>query len=160
MRCAIGGRPRWRPRASAALPSAAGEAAQIRQPGRLAQPLHPRAHPLVRAIRTGHERPAGTARTPSAPLRASLVITFYTYLEPTPERPPGGARGPPEGRTAETLTSPHHCRSARPWCNFAASDCSQSERSGDTGPATGGGRLFKSPVSFEVHAPRRRTHPV
>lgn len=48
--------------------------------------LHPRAHPSVRAIRTGYERPAGTAGTPAAPLRAGLVTTFYTYLEATPAR--------------------------------------------------------------------------
>jgi hypothetical protein len=54
------------------------------------RPPHPRAHPRVRPVRAGHERPARTAGARSR-LRAGLVTTFYTYLEPTPRKAtPGG----------------------------------------------------------------------
>ena len=63
-------------------------------------PYIARAHPPLRPIRSRHGRPAGTARSAAAPVRADLVTTFYTYPEPTPdgsdalqERAPTSARG-------------------------------------------------------------------
>ena len=70
---------------------AAGRTPRHARPGRLPQPLYARAHPPLRPIRPRHGRPAGPARSATAPLRAGLVTTFYTYPEPTPAMASSGA---------------------------------------------------------------------